>query len=145
MLITRLTPYKVNCTSVPFRDDESHVPDYPITPAFPQPVTYTTTKKWRPSSYGKTRKRLAHKGELRQTGSGKFPKLVTFTSESKKVSRSRHCTVRVREGDKVNTCDVSQFDSKDECACVIGGLKKKCQVLPPKKFNIMHTKITTKF
>ena len=64
------------------------MPAYPTTPACPKPVTYTT-KKWKPSSYGKTKKRLAHKGELRQTGSGKFAKLVTFTSESKRVSSSR--------------------------------------------------------
>ena len=54
------------------------------------------------------------KGTLRQSGSDRFTKLVSKSSDSNaSVSRSLPCTVKVRDGDTVSSFDVREFDSKD--------------------------------
>ena len=100
------------CLSESFKDFSFDTAS-PATTALPKPISHPI-KNWRASSFGTKRKRSLPQGTLRQSRSGRFAKLVSNTSDSNaSMSRSLLCTVKVRDDETVNSCDVREFDGKD--------------------------------
>ena len=100
------------CLSESFKDFSFDTAS-PATTALPKPISHPI-KNWRACSFGTKRKRSLPQGTLRQSRSGRFAKLVSNTSDSNaSMSRSLLCTVKVRDDETVNSCDVRDFDGKD--------------------------------